>query len=576
MVLKRKRNGLKFILPFLLLAGMMLHSCTDEGIVDAPAWHQAVEQGDNAIMRAAKTMVEGTQGEMSMPDMVKTLGKSQTRAAGAAPQTLAAGSFTIDWEAAQSLHEEDGTVLLVPIKMKQNMAIWRFTVINNKRKAEQTPMHSVLYVKKFNRTGNIMGRVLSYAPSRQYIKRHPKYKKKIEGYNPDHTDYSGLLLISSLEGTLFHGFNYENGHRQYTFRPNVKAHEHHHETNPITRALTTTDNRIAPIQAPVFNMRLITSASAISTYSFDNETYEQPGCIFCGGDPYTCNCFEVVGDVCDICGKVVENCICECPFCDKLLRECECSNGNCLFCNKPLHECECGDTIGGGGGETGSGTGTGTGPSTGGTPTGGGETPPEDEEPIPAPPCYNSETGIYNPLIYMRLAPPTSWNIAGATFGNTRKYANGNPKPHDGIDLYAEVGTPVYAMADGEVVLIVTTQPNKIDGAYPSEYHGDRNGAGNRIKIKSIINGQIVYFSYWHLQAGNPVGIDRNGNTLKENSHVYAGDIIGYTGITGNADENVPHLHLGIQNSDANWINPTTYLNATVSTTSTTITTPCD
>ena len=118
MVLKRKRNGLNLILPFLLLAGMMLHSCTDEGIVDAPSWHQAVEQGDNAIMRAAKAMVEGTQGEMSMPDMFKTLGKAQTRAAGAAPQTLAAGSFTIDWEAAQSLHEEDGTVLLVPIKMK--------------------------------------------------------------------------------------------------------------------------------------------------------------------------------------------------------------------------------------------------------------------------------------------------------------------------------------------------------------------------------------------------------------------------------------------------------------------------
>lgn len=114
MVLKRKRNGLKFILPFLLLAGMMLHSCTDEGIVDAPAWHQAVEQGDNAIMRAAKAMVESTQGEMSIPDMVKTLGKSQTRAEGAAPQTLAAGSFTIDWDAAQSLHEEDGTVLLSP------------------------------------------------------------------------------------------------------------------------------------------------------------------------------------------------------------------------------------------------------------------------------------------------------------------------------------------------------------------------------------------------------------------------------------------------------------------------------
>ncbi len=354
-----KRNGLKFILPFLLLAGMMLHSCTDEGIVDAPAWHQAVEQGDNAIMRAAKAMVESTQGEMSMPDMVKTLGKAQTRAAGAAPQTLAAGSFTIDWDAAQSLHEEDGTVLLVPIKMKQNMAIWRFTVINNKRKAEQTPMHSVLYVKKFNRTGNIMGRVLSYAPSRQYIKRHPKYKNKIEWYNPDHTDYSGLLLISSLKGTLFHGFNYENGRRQFMFRPNTHAHEHSHghESAPVTRTLALPDScqynhATAPqtetIHSTVFNMRMISSASAINTYSLNNETSGQIYCSFCGKLVDDCECLIVDGDVCDDCGKVIENCICPCPFCD--LYPCGCGNGNCLFCNKPLHECECGDTVGGGDG----------------------------------------------------------------------------------------------------------------------------------------------------------------------------------------------------------------------------------
>ena len=197
MRLMKKKKEWKFLLPFLLLAGMMLHSCTDEGIMDAPSWHQAVEQGDNALMRDAKAMVEDTQGEMSMPDMFKTLGKATTRTAESTPQTLSSGSFTINWEAAQSFHEEDGTVLIVPIKMKQNMAIWRFTVINNKRKAEQTPMHSVLYVKKFNSTGYVMGRVLSYAPSRQYIKKHPKYKNEIEWYNPDHTDYSGLLLVDT-------------------------------------------------------------------------------------------------------------------------------------------------------------------------------------------------------------------------------------------------------------------------------------------------------------------------------------------------------------------------------------------
>lgn len=224
MKLKKRGKGLKFLMSFLLLAGMVFHSCMDEGIIDAPTWHQVVEFGDDALVRDAKAMVDETQGELAMPDMFKTMGKVQTRSSGSAPQTLASGCFTFDWDAAQSFHEENGTVLIVPIKMMQNMAIWRFTVINNKRKAEQTPMHSVLYIKKFKRTGNIMGRVMSYAPSRKYMKKQAKMKKqneRLEWYNPDHTDYSGLLLISSLDGTLIHGYNYEEGHRQFMFRPNA-------------------------------------------------------------------------------------------------------------------------------------------------------------------------------------------------------------------------------------------------------------------------------------------------------------------------------------------------------------------
>ena len=564
MKLKKRGKGLKFLMSFLLLAGMAFHSCMDEGIIDAPTWHQVVEFGDDALVRDAKAMVDETQGELAMPDMFKTMGKVQTRSSGSAPQTLASGCFTFDWDAAQSFHEENGTVLIVPIKMMQNMAIWRFTVINNKRKAEQTPMHSVLYIKKFKRTGNIMGRVMSYAPSRKYMKKQAKMKKqneRLEWYNPDHTDYSGLLLISSLDGTLIHGYNYEEGHRQFMFRPNVAhQHNHSHEAVPATRSVAEADNclrtekKLVSPKRTVFSMRMISSTSAISSYSFDNETYVQPGCVICGMDPYMCVC--IIVEACQYCYNPIEDCVCPCSFCNSY--PCVCNTTNCIFCKKYPCECEGNTDDNSGGG--------------GGAPT---ESENEEEESIPELPCYNSETRIFNPLIFMRLAPPYSWNIAGATFGNTRRATNGNLKFHSGIDLYAEIGTPVYAMTDGEVVQVVTNQVNRINGDYPEGYQGDTNGAGNRIKIKSTINGEDVYFSYWHLQAGNPVGKDRNGNILKENSHVYAGDIIGYTGITGNANADVPHLHLGVQNSTG-WINPTGYLNATVNITTTTIITPCD
>ena len=40
------------------------------------------------------------------------------------------------------------------------------------------------------------------------------------------------------------------------------------------------------------------------------------------------------------------------------------------------------------------------------------------------------------------------------TFGIVRKFANGSPKPHQGWDFSAPIGTPVYAIADGKVEFI--------------------------------------------------------------------------------------------------------------------------
>lgn len=78
-----------------------------------------------------------------------------------------------------------------------------------------------------------------------------------------------------------------------------------------------------------------------------------------------------------------------------------------------------------------------------------------------------------------------------------------------------------------------------------------------------------------HLQAGTPFGTNpRTGQPWKAGDIINAGEVIGYIGVTGNANPNVPHLHLrtlvnGIE------VNPASYLNATVSTTTSKITTPC-
>ena len=226
---------------------------------------------------------------------------------------------------------------------------------------------------------------------------------------------------------------------------------------------------------------------------------------------------------------------------------------------------------GGGGGGSGHGTG-GTKPIEDGFNSGG----YDPLHPELGRPCRNDDKGKANPLVIMALMPPNLYNIGGARFGYTRVNEYGEKKFHQGIDLMADINTPVYALFSGTIVgPYVTEQPNRIGKNYPNGYTGDTNGAGNRFGVRSKVNGKTIIVYYWHLSADYPVAI-RNGEPLKVGDYVQAGTIIGYTGVTGNAKAEFPHLHLSIKDEAGNWINPELYLNATVSSSKTEITTPCD
>ncbi len=138
---------------------------------------------------------------------------------------------------------------------------------------------------------------------------------------------------------------------------------------------------------------------------------------------------------------------------------------------------------------------------------------------------------------------------------------------------------------DGIVTRVVSSQPDR-DGKYPnkkklppaylSNTNNDTDDVGNRITIKSELDGDILLHSYWHLQAGNAIGINPStGKQYVVGDKVRKGDIIGYTGRTGNA-YNVPnpHLHLNMRKNGKN-CNPEEFLNATV-TNQSKIETPCD
>ena len=98
-----------------------------------------------------------------------------------------------------------------------------------------------------------------------------------------------------------------------------------------------------------------------------------------------------------------------------------------------------------------------------------------------------------------------------------------------GNDLIGSVGTPIVAVETGRV-----------------EALGWNQYGGWRIGIRSLDNKR--YYYYAHLRKGHPYV-----KSLKEGDIVYAGDVIGYLGMTGYSSKedvnniNTPHLHFGMQ-----------------------------
>lgn len=117
------------------------------------------------------------------------------------------------------------------------------------------------------------------------------------------------------------------------------------------------------------------------------------------------------------------------------------------------------------------------------------------------------------PIRDIRLDEFTS----GELFGMRTHPITKTWKLHEGIDLGRPTGTPVYAAADG-VVLV-------------SQRQGNGKGYGEYI----VIRHQNAYDTlYAHLSKR----VATSGSTVK------AGQLIGYVGSTG--DSTGPHLHFGL------------------------------
>jgi murein DD-endopeptidase MepM/ murein hydrolase activator NlpD len=115
----------------------------------------------------------------------------------------------------------------------------------------------------------------------------------------------------------------------------------------------------------------------------------------------------------------------------------------------------------------------------------------------------------------------------GGTFGFVR---SSGAKPHQGWDLYASVGTPVYAVAPGVI------QYSETHGNYGTQIclrldeQAMTHGTSNRF-------GRQLFAFYAHLSL----------SFVKAGQAVLEGEVIGLSGNSGNAASTPPHLHFELR-----------------------------
>lgn len=116
-------------------------------------------------------------------------------------------------------------------------------------------------------------------------------------------------------------------------------------------------------------------------------------------------------------------------------------------------------------------------------------------------------------------------------YANTWQAPRSGTRRHEGVDVIAKAGTPIYAVQRGRIV--------RSQGSL----------AGNQVKL---VAGDGTYFIYAHLS--DYADSAPNGSTVE------AGTLIGYVGKTGNTSVN--HLHFEVHPSGGKAVDPTALIAA--------------
>lgn len=138
--------------------------------------------------------------------------------------------------------------------------------------------------------------------------------------------------------------------------------------------------------------------------------------------------------------------------------------------------------------------------------------------PVPALGENGAPPAAPEPAPASKLMVPVE-GIKYAALSDNFDQPRGKERHHEALDIMAPKGTRVVAVADGKITKLFNSKPGGL-----TVYQFDTTD-------------KFAYY-YAHL--------DKYAEGLTEGASVKRGDLIGYVGVTGNADPAAPHLHFAV------------------------------
>lgn len=328
-----------FKYSFLLLLCFGICSCDD-----TDSSENSMQENLSPIIVEAMNYLKST--DLSLPDMHQTL-RVNTRSVREGTKQKS-GAIVPDWSSLQTYCDEHEDVRLFQLKGNAK-PLSGFVYTRVKGKVERLLAVSTSKLALWKVKGKLVGRIITYLPDRKFLKDGHKVAEL--GYKLQGSNYTGLCLVSTLDGTFLYGDKYDRGRHVFHFISNQ------HKVPKIK-------TRNASLQE---KDSVCTNHIYIALFSESDAAQPQLAYSAVEEDDFTC----------DICGRPASQCTCViitpgggtayCPLCGIPIGYCNCLSGDGWNEVTPGGDSGSGESGGGssiGGGSTGGG-------STGGSSTGG-------------------------------------------------------------------------------------------------------------------------------------------------------------------------------------------------------------